>query len=392
MTSTWIASRPSLFVAFAAWLIIMTPGLHAGDWKIDTVDGGGTATFTSLRIDTAGNVHVAYVVDDGNIYPLKYAFWDDSIKRWFTMTLAEGVSTCALALDSKERPHISYVDYGTATGSKLRYARWDGKIWKRDVIPLASEVIAYYTSIAFDANDAPSITFYEYRGPRFSDFKIRLRMVSWNGSNWDLRTIDSSEGSGKFNSIAIDAKGTTHIAYGNVSATTAGLRYAYGQGKSWKLEIVDDLSTNNGGVVGHGTILALDKDGDPHVCYMDVSNSRVKYAAKKNGRWNVEVVDRLSGTASNDRNGITVDEQRRAYLGYHDPGHGLLKVAWREGERWVTDVVDGNGAGFTSSLQFHRGVLWISYGARDAAGLKVARLAVRPEVSSLPKAGREPTK
>ena len=67
MTSTWIASRPSLFVAFAAWLIIITPGLHAGDWKIDTVDGGGTATFTSLRIDTAGNVHVAYVVDDGNL-------------------------------------------------------------------------------------------------------------------------------------------------------------------------------------------------------------------------------------------------------------------------------------------------------------------------------------
>jgi hypothetical protein len=107
----------------------------------------------------------------------------------------------------------------------------------------------------------------------------------------------------------------------------------------------------------------------------------------------VEVVDVLAGTAYPDRNSITVDDQGNPYLGYHDPGQGLLKVAWREGQRWVTDIVDGNGAGFTSSLQIHDGVLWISYGDPGRAGLKVARLTLKlPAVSSLPKTSQEQTK
>ena len=35
----------------------------------------------------------------------------------------------------------------------------------------------------------------------------------WNGKFWALTTVDSTLGTGKFNSIAVDSKGHPHIAY-----------------------------------------------------------------------------------------------------------------------------------------------------------------------------------
>src|SRR6266478_2910373 len=45
----------------------------ADKWQVETVDTSGPGNFTSLKVDKNGNVHVTYVIDDGNVYPLKYA-------------------------------------------------------------------------------------------------------------------------------------------------------------------------------------------------------------------------------------------------------------------------------------------------------------------------------
>ena len=78
-----------------------------GEWRIDMVDASGVPRYTSMKIDARGNAHVAYVVDDGS-HTLKYSFWDHELQRWFTMKVGEAASFCALALDSKQRPHISF--------------------------------------------------------------------------------------------------------------------------------------------------------------------------------------------------------------------------------------------------------------------------------------------
>jgi len=347
-------------------------------WQIDLVDQTGPGKSSSLKIDKNGNVHVAYVVDDGGTYPLKYAFWDHALKRWFVMAVAQNSGACSLALDSKQRPHISFVDYGTASGSKLRYAYWDGAAWQKQAIPLNSDIIAYFNSIALDANDRPSISFYEYRGPKESEIKIRLRMVTWTGEYWQVRTIDGEEGSGKFNSMAIDASGRIHIAYANVSANTAGLRYALWNGAAWKTEIVDTAPQNNGDAVGYSTCLALDKDGDPHIAYMNESNPGLKYAVHKGGQWRIFAVERLARIGYPDRNSIAVDENGRPYISYYDAGRGILRLAHVSGQKWMIETVDGNGAGFTSSVAIHDGAIWISY-ADDAGALKVAHRALQSD-------------
>ncbi len=367
----------SVFMAFLALIMFFAATSNSPKWQVETVDQSGTGMYSSLRIDKAGNVHVAYVTDDES-YSLNYAFWDHALQHWFVMNVGRSASFCSLTLDSKQRPHISWADFGGASGSKLRYAYWDGLSWKKQAIPLDSDIIGYYTSIALDSADRPSISFYEYRGVKLSDTKIRLRVVRWNGQYWEVKTIDGQEGSGKFNAIAIDARDHIHLAYANVSSDIAGMRYAFWDGKSWSTEIVDGPEQNHGGYVGHSACIALDKDGNPHISYVNQSTPSVKYAVRKNGRWDIQTVDTVLNVGYPDRNSIAVDDEGRPYIGYYDAARGILKVAHQEGQKWLTETVDTNASGFTSSMQIDQGWLWISYADQANRALKVARREVVP--------------
>jgi hypothetical protein len=380
----------STLVLFSGIAISAAPG-----WQIESVDGPGPGKYASLKFDTAGNAHLAYVIDDGSRYPLRYGYWDHLLNRWFVMTVDQGASFCSLVLDSKQQPHISYADAGTGSGAKLRYAHWDqqSRTWKKQAIPLNSDVIAYYTSIALDSNDYPSISFYEYRGPKGTDISVRMRVVVWNGNNWQVQTVDGQNQSGKFNALAIDAQNHKHLVYANVNALTTGMRYAYWTGTTWNLEIFDGPAQNDGGYVGYAASLALDKAGNPHVTYMNYSSPTLKYAVRKDGRWEVESVERLAGVGYPDRSGIFVSDAGEPYISYYNAGQGSLKLAHREGRQWVTETVDNNGCGFTSSIQIDRGTIWIAYADEGGSGgLKIAhrKLDVREATRAAMPESHEP--
>jgi hypothetical protein len=365
----------------AASLILAAPAAHALEWKIETIDAVGTGKFTSLRMDKDGNLHLIYVIDDST-HALKYGFWDVKIGRWFTMTVAEGASFASLTLDSKQRPHISWADHGTSPGCGIRYAYWDGKEWHKPPVRLDSEIVAYYTSIALDLQDRPSISFYEYRGRRGSDTADRMRVVTFNGKYWELNTVDGENQSGKFNAMASDQHGWIHLAYANVGAMTAGMRYAVFNGETWKKEIVEGLrdNNNNGTYVGTAANIALDKEGNPHISYSNDTVGIVKYATRKNGKWFIEAVDKVSRVGYPDRNGVTLDENGRVYLSYYDSGRGEVKIAYKYGDKWLGETVDGNGAGFNSSVQVRNGVIWVSYADEPNHAIKVAHASLAPPV------------
>ncbi len=101
--------------------------------------------------------------------------------------------------------------------------------------------------------------------------------------------------------------------------------------------------------------IVLDKNDNPHITYMDVKNRVVKYATRRDGKWQIQAVDSVAQVGYPDRNGIAVDEEGHPYISYYDAGLGVLKLAHLNGQKWVTEVVDENFAGFTSSLQIaHR--------------------------------------
>lgn len=373
MKYIWMGRTMARVTPLCVGAMILTTGmLRAAMWQTEIVDESGIGRFSSLKIDNEGNAHLAYVAEDGK-NSLKYAFWDHGLNRWFVMTVAQGASFSSLALDSKQRPHISYADAGTVPGCKLRYVYWNGTSWNNQAVPLNAETIAYYTSIVLDADDNPSISFYEYDGPRGSDFRVRMRVVTRAAKEWHVRTVDGQNQSGKFNALAVDAEGHMHLGYANVNAGTASVRYGYWDGNSWNLDEVEGLDQDKLFYVGYSVCIALDKEGNPHLSYMNYSSPAVKYAVRKDGHWQIEVVDRLAKIAYPDRNSIIVNDDGVPYIGYFDAGTGSLKVAHREGQKWVAEVVDTNGSGFASSLQIDRGTIWISYADEANGGIRVAR-------------------
>src|SRR5258708_965906 len=142
MRALWMMARAAVRLSVAtAFTVYMAVAATAGNWETETVDQSGAGKFSSLRIDTSGNAHVAYVSEDG-ANSLKYAFWDHGLKRWFVMTVATDASFSSLALDSKQRPHISYAVFCLKKKAKLRNAHWDGAVWPMEALPLTSVTVS----------------------------------------------------------------------------------------------------------------------------------------------------------------------------------------------------------------------------------------------------------
>lgn len=358
-------------VALVMSATIMAWPTQAAQWTIETVDTTGAGYFTSLKADSAGNLHAAYIPETFG-HPLKYAFWDRVVKRWFTMQVAKGASFSTLVLDSKEHPRISYADAGTGLGCKLEYASWNGS-WKVDPIDVhPGGVVAYYTSIALDKNDNPFLTYYHYAEPN-NEPVVHLGNVFWTGTYWAWMYVDRGHGSGKFNSIAIDSNGWPQIAYANVTAETQSLRYATWNGKVWNREIIEGAGR---ALPIYSVSMVLDKKDVPHIVYTDLAHRWIKYATRRNRKWETEVVDSYVAAAEGqgywDRDGIVLDAQGNPYVSYFDKGLGQLRVAHRVDGRWEREIVDGNMSGLTSSLAIADGMLWVSYAGLFEQSFKVA--------------------
>jgi hypothetical protein len=359
--------------------------LYASGWKVETVDAGGGGKYTALAVDKSGNAHATYFNEAA--HELKYAFRDGRLSKWFVMTVDD---RCAgfpsITLDSKQRPHIAYLEYGTG---RLKYARWDGRSWNLQTVRLNALLLEYYTSIALDADDHPILAFYQVLGTDPGAFVLHLRTVRWTGALWQVETIDGNYGSGKFNSMSASSDGSFHLAYANVKDETASLRYARWNGKAWDSTILQGLETAHR---THSVALAVDTHNTPHITYTDALNNHLRYGTQKAGKWQFQTIDLLAREGFPDRNGIAVDDAANVYLSYHDAGRGILKVAYRQDSRWVAEIVDSGAVGYTSSIQIAGSELIVVYYDAETNSLRCAirplpglsRDGHRPAVASLP--------
>lgn len=350
-------------------------GAAAAQWTINIVDGGHGGKHTALAFDAGGNGHAIYV-DETN-RELRYAFWDHRLNKWFSMRVdapCNGYSS--MVLDSQGRPHVSYIEYGTG---KLKYAMWDGARWTNQVIHVTSRLIEYYTSIALDLNDRPIIAYYEVLDAESPEYSLRLRSVHWTGSLWEMHTVDSAQGSGKFNSIATSPDGHLSIGYANVKDENASLRYAYWNGTAWKPEI---LAGQHQAYYCRSVAMIVDSSNTPHMTYADVAAHQIRYATRRNGQWTFEVVAPVVREGYPDRNGIALDEAGNPYISFYDAGAGMLKVAHRLGKQWLTEVVDNDFAGFTSSIRISHGEVFVIYYDSMNNSLRCARRPLQPVESA----------
>lgn len=356
-------------ISYAALGTVLFAAHVQAAWKITTIDPGGGGKFTTLLFDKAGNAHVSYV--DDKVHQLKYAFWDHLLHKWFVMPVdnnCDGFSS--MALDSYQHPHISYQPYGTGG---LKYANWDGHRWHIETIHIDAKAAEYYTSIALTPDDRPIITYYETIGALSVTFELHLRCVEWNGGYWQNSTIDWTPGSGKFNFLARGPEGQMAVAYADVKYEDSSLRFARWNGHSWQISILEGAQ---GPHPIYSVSMLLDRHNVPHIAYTDVQNHEIKYATQVHNTWKFEVAGQIEKEAFPDRNGIALAPDGTPYISYYDAGLGMLKLAHRGGTHWVSEIVDRNYSGFTSSIQIRDNRIVIVYFDSLTNSLKCASRAL----------------
>jgi parallel beta-helix repeat protein len=227
----------------------------------------------------------------------------------------------SLALDSNDNPHISYLGDGN-----YKYARWNGSTWNIQTVD-STGYVGGWTSIALDSQDNPHISYGE-------------KYARWNGSTWLTETVDSTGVSVFWTSIALDSNNNPHISYHDY--TNESLKYARWNGSAWNIQTVDDSSSPDCSA-GRGASLALDSNDNPHISYQyncleivpEPHDYRLKYARWNGSAWNIQTVDAVwIGSYTS----LALDSNDNPHISYCDDYHPYLKYRRWNGSTWLTET------------------------------------------------------
>jgi catechol 2,3-dioxygenase-like lactoylglutathione lyase family enzyme len=344
-------------------------GQTPSPWRVETVDGNkgdNLGKHASLAVDKGGNLHVAYY--DETEKSLRYAFRGPADKAWSIMEVDKPAGTfVSVAVDGGGHPHFAY---NSPFETGLHYATWDGKRWHK--VLLDSEQTDHFLSMQLDSSGNPHISYYREVYPDRTN-ALYLKYAHFDGKTWYVETVDRHMHSGKFNSLALDAAGNARIAYSQVAA--GDLRYAKWDGSQWQFGTADARRTNND-YVGIGNSIGLDSMGNMCIAYFDATKGTVKYAWQRDGRWQTEVVDQLSGLwIFNDTVSLKLDSHDIPHIAYYDHGFGGAKYAFRDANGWHVEVVEklGHVGGYPSLAIGPDAQLYMAYYDMNDGQLRVAR-------------------
>jgi len=258
---------------------------------------------------------------------------------WHRFILESGsCSENAICLDSNDRPHILYYNYGVGV---IRYASWDGSKWIYETISDDGKWYGALLSMAFDKNDIPHISFYEWN---YADLMYGYK----EGDKWIIQIIDNEDDSGLSNSIALDSKGYPHIAYVHSVYSNPyreELKYAYFDGTKWDIEVVDSEMKSE----GDNCSIALDSKDHPHIVYRSYNgyDHYLSYIYFDGNNW---IKDNLGYVDSMPYNSIVIDKEDRPHISFYkgcQPDSGLY-YAYKDSGKWNTERID---TGYISSIK-----------------------------------------
>lgn len=288
---------------------------------------------------------------------------------WFPETVDRGDSVgmhASLVIDSRDRPHISYIDEGNGT---LKYAVQESGVWRTEIVAPV-RFIAGPTSLALDPVGRPHISFVD---------GVTLRYASFDGSRWNVSSVDLAYEEGT-NSLALGQDGLPRIAY---AWDTGLLRIAQWDGARW-VRLTVEAET----IIARYVSLALDAIDSPQISYF--GNGMLRYSIWRGGAWTTETVD--SGEGSGWFSQMVLDERGWPRIAYYDSGRRDLRFASWDGTRssWSLEVVDSAGEpGWDLDLALDAvGAPHVSYYERLSSEVRYARkLGSAWEIQTVDSAG-----
>ena len=229
--------------------------------------------YSSMAIDTSGTIHVA----DGPISPSGIGYATKTNGVWTTDSIigpSTGMAGLSLAVDSQGTPQVVWAD-NRPTFNEVVYARrGTGAIpWTSGNFEVISGDKAYWVSLAVDANDVPSVSYWGWTDTTALTSRVVYAAKQSFGS-WPLQLVDSSiipccitfPWDYQMTSLGVSPLGTPRIIYGfEHSSTDGGVALARLDGLSWNIEPLDkDLLSLDSQAIA----LVMDSSDIAHVLYI----------------------------------------------------------------------------------------------------------------------------
>jgi hypothetical protein len=174
--------------------------IRTGEWVKREVERGVGWLTSSDSCDS--KAFVAYRQRDGK--NILFGVWEDGNfrSRDLNVTTSSGISLKALNC-------VPYIAYFDDSRSEVRF----GKAEDFNPVKVGDGKLSRVSLAA--SPDGFHIVYHFYE-------KGLMYAFSKDGSNWEVKTLDSGRRDGEYNSIAVDERGNIHIAYLNETA----LKYA----------------------------------------------------------------------------------------------------------------------------------------------------------------------
>jgi hypothetical protein len=173
-----------------------------------------------------------------------------------------------------------------------------------------------------------------------------------HSSRWFTMVIPGAPSNGYTSTptgLAVDAQGNPHICF-----TPGVFEYASFDGKKWNLQQIDPGS----GLIEYNCSIAIAPDDTQHATWYQYSvpgvpmYAHLKHAVLQNGVWIARTLDFESQTGK--WSCITVDAQGTAHMSYDSFVLGKLKYGVFNGKEWKMNVVDSREMG--DQTEYSRGM------------------------------------
>ncbi len=314
-------------------------------WQTDVIDSGNVGYFPSIKVDSLGHIHTAYLAflaGWNSPRSLIYAFFDGS--SW-AKTIVESGGSPSIALDGNNRPHISYI----TEAKELKYARYDGSNWIAETIAEN----AGSSSLALTQTGAAYIAFSKIP-PSCCNFPLHLA-TNISGS-WEESQVAVD---GPESSLALDSLGNPHIFF----LTGGRINYTRFNGTDWITEYEDvpaqlysprialdrlDFAHMSFGGGGGGISLLIYgyHNGEDWLFSRSLSLVHKKYGGMSSMAVDNQGLPHISSMISNHK-------RNYASLGYfHFPGMRLKVSRAGKGSGTVTSAPEGISCGSVCAANY----------------------------------------
>ncbi|MBT3327764.1 MAG: hypothetical protein HN396_16180 [Gemmatimonadales bacterium] len=286
------------------------------------VDGYGDDLLPSIdmHLDDAGQVHVAWVVDEvikgtrgetwesvgvgalGGAGPLAVTadslgrpaivtghewleVWEERIGAWWPATSGEGATEkpeCIGAFGPDDDLHVV-----CATSMGVRYIHPDLGEWPDVQLERTADTLGL--SLVIDPEGKLFVSFLDL-------VDRSVKVAEGSGASWDVSTVAYLPEVGYRTSIALDSSGEPHVSY--AEATSDGpadgiwplrLMVASREQGTWDVEVADSAA-----YCGGWSALAIDDDDEPAILHVDAAQGTIRFTTRDLDGWRSTVLTPVS--------------------------------------------------------------------------------------------------